>query len=591
MIIDMRNSVLRIIKSDKKNWFFFSLHIISAFLVSMAGLYAVEMARKVVDEGMEIQEKLFSYLLVACVVILGGSLFSFFETYSASVFSINSIRMLRDAAVKKLNKIKYSFFDNAHSGTILNRINGDIDLIQTNLEGNLPQFITAFFRFATAFLYLSFINFRLVMVCIVLTIVVFMFVKIVINPISKIFDKHQKKLDEAMEVANDCISGVYIQKSYNLEEEMKRKFDEKIDEVTRQSLKRQKILAITWPLTDILKFLPTIVCMVLGFVSAYQGEITGGDFVAFVILLGKITEPMSEFPVLMAAYKEALVCVKRINQIYQKEEETSGFYNPQKESSEYEENVVVKFSEVDFGYSQGETILNNLSFQIPKHQMVAFVGASGSGKSSLFKVISKLYDSQRGEIYFLGKALKDWQNEALREQIAYVPQEVYLFPCSIEENIAYGRPEATREEIVKMAKLAQAHEFILQLPDGYDTNVGERGIKLSGGQRQRIAIARAFLKDAPVLLLDEITSALDGGSERLLQQALKSYAEKRTVLVIAHRLSTILDADNIYVLEKGTIVEQGQHNKLIEKNGAYKRLYTKQLGEGMKDEVNMEGVC
>jgi ABC-type multidrug transport system fused ATPase/permease subunit len=331
--------------------------------------------------------------------------------------------------------------------------------------------------------------------------------------------------------------------------------------------------------------------MVLGFISAYNGEITGGDFVAFVILLGKITEPMSEFPVLMAAYKEAAVCVKRINQIYQSEEETNGSYTLSKEHGEYKGDSILRFNGVNFGYREEEIIIKNLSFQVPKHHIAAFVGASGSGKSSLFKIICKLYDSQSGDIHFLGKSLKNWENEALREQIAYVPQDVFLFPCSIADNIGFGRPGASREEIVEMAKLAQAHEFILQLPEGYETNAGERGIKLSGGQRQRIAIARAFLKDAPVLLLDEMTSALDGESERLLQQALKSYSKKRTVLMIAHRLSTIIDADEIYVLENGAIAEQGKHKELIEKNGAYKRLYTKQLGEDTKDEVNIERVC
>lgn len=580
----MKNSVIKIIGQDKKNWLYFSIHLIATVIVSMIGLYVVEMARNIVDDGQNINENLSNYLLMAVFVTIGGCIFSYLQTYTSARFSIQCVKNLRNAIVSKITHLEYNFFSQVHSGTLLNKINGDVDLIQSNLESTLPELLSALFKFTTAFIYLAFINLKLVLCCVFLTVIVFIFVKIVINPISKIFDKHQKKLDEAMEIANDCISGVYIQKAYNLKGEFTKDFDDKMDELTRQALKRQKILAVTFPMTDILKFLPTLVCMVMGFVSTFQGQISSGDFVAFVVLLGKITEPMAEFPVLIAAYKEVFVCVKRLNQILDSKEEQDGTY---KGRTKVSKGTILSFEHVDFAYEKGQPVLQDLSFEVQKGKMAAFVGASGSGKSTLFKIISKLYSYQGGGVKFCGTELSKWNNQALREQIAYVPQEVYLFPCSIAENIAFGCPGATREQIKRAARLAQADGFIEQLPEGYDTFAGERGVKLSGGQCQRIAIARAFLKNAPVLLLDEMTSALDVESEKLLQKALEIYAKDKTVMTIAHRLSTIINSDVIYVLEKGKIVETGSHEKLLKKNGAYARLYTKQLVEGEEDEASI----
>lgn len=574
----MKNNVLNIIGRDKKNWIYFSIHLIAAVVVSMIGLYVVEMARNIVDSGRDVYQNLPKYLSSAVFMTAAGCLFSYLQTYASARFSIQCVKNLRNAVAAKMTSIEYKFFSQVHSGTLLNRINGDVDLIQSNLESSLPELLSALFKFSTAFVYLAFINLKLVLCCVFLTIIVFIFVKIVINPISKIFDKHQKKLDEAMEITHDCISGVYIQKAYNLSGEFTKEFDDKMDELTKQALKRQKILAVTFPMTDILKFLPTLVCMVLGFVSTFQGEISSGDFVAFVVLLGKITEPMAEFPVLIAAYKEVFVCVKRLDQILTYPEEQSGEFR-----GEALRGPVLSFQKVDFSYEKDQPVLKNISFDVQRGKRVAFVGASGSGKSTLFKLVCKLYPYQAGKIRFYGTELSEWDNRALREKIAYVPQEVYLFPCSIAQNIAFGCEGATREQIKKAAKLAQADQFIEQLPQGYDTLAGERGVKLSGGQCQRIAIARAFLKNAPVLLLDEMTSALDVESESLLQKALETYARDKTVMTIAHRLSTIIHSDLIYVIDQGKIAETGSHQELLAKNGAYAKLYNKQLVEGEKD--------
>lgn len=577
------NKVFNIIKSDKRNLCYLAVHMFATIMVSLIGVYVVQLAKEIVDNGVSMSDQIGKYIMIALGLIIGGTLFSYCETYFSALFCTNTVQTLRNKLVGKILNLEYGYFDNVHSGTILNKVNGDVDLIQDNLENTVPQLITAVFKFASAFIYLAFINLKLVMCCVVLTIIVFVFVKVVITPISKIFDKHQKKLDEAMAVAQESISGVYMQKAYNLQEEFTRQFDEKIDEVTRQALKRQKLMAITFPLTDILKFLPTLVCMVLGFINTYQGEITSGSFVAFVMLLGKLTEPMAEFPVLIASLKEFQVCVKRINQIFDHPEEVSG----QVQKGDKKAQSILTFDKVSFAYNEDKQIIKDLSFKVAKGKMVAFVGSSGAGKSSLFKLITKLYSYDKGSIKFMGRELKDWDNAELREKIAYVPQEVYLFPSSIAENIAYGKVNATQAEIEKAAKLAQAHDFIMNLPDGYATKVGERGLKLSGGQKQRLAIARAILKDAPVLLLDEMTSALDVESEQLLQKALEGYAKNKTVLIIAHRLSTIINADEIFVLDAGKVVETGNHSSLIAKHGVYSKLYMKQVG-GEKEEVGGE---
>jgi ABC-type multidrug transport system fused ATPase/permease subunit len=243
------------------------------------------------------------------------------------------------------------------------------------------------------------------------------------------------------------------------------------------------------------------------------------------------------------------------------------------------EEVLLKLEQVGFSYKNGYEVLKGLSLEIKKGQIHALVGSSGSGKSTVLKLLCGFYDIDKGDIKLYGECYSKWNLEQLRKNFAVVSQEVYLFPGSIRDNIAYGKPDATEAEIIEASKTAYAHDFIMNFEEGYETMVGERGVRLSGGQKQRISIARAILKNAPVLLLDEPTSALDTNSEKLVQKALDEFMKDRTVIIVAHRMSTIVKADEIFVLESGALKERGTHQELIDKKGAYFSLYERQLVE------------
>lgn len=263
-----------------------------------------------------------------------------------------------------------------------------------------------------------------------------------------------------------------------------------------------------------------------------------------------------------------MVCVKRMEEILTAAEEENGT-----ETTPLNTETVISFEEVDFGYAEDNQVLHKLSFEVKKGENVAFVGESGGGKSTIFHVLCGFYDKSAGNYRLLGRKIEDWNRDALRKQLALVSQNVFLFPTTIEENIAYGNPKATQEAIVEACKKAEIHDFIMTLPEGYQTLVGERGAMLSGGQKQRISIARAILKNAPILLLDEPTSAIDVETEQLIQKAIHAVSEGRTCITIAHRLSTIADADRIMVLKQGNIVESGTHEELLQLGGVYASVY------------------
>jgi ATP-binding cassette, subfamily B, bacterial len=305
-----------------------------------------------------------------------------------------------------------------------------------------------------------------------------------------------------------------------------------------------------------------------------QNQLTFGSLFAFINLLNFVVNPLGSLPNIIASISEASGAAQRIFEIldHEVERKSGSTSQPQKESAS-----VIRFKDVDFAYQANTPVLKGLNLDIQQGQTVAIVGHSGGGKSTLLKIILGYYPLPGGQVSLFGRDLQEWQLAAARNQMAFVAQDTYLFPVSIAENIRCGKPDATQAEIEGAARLANIHDFIATLPEGYNTLVGERGARLSGGQRQRISLARAILKDAPILLLDEPTSALDTESETLVQEALDRFTANRTTLVIAHRLSTIKDADRVLVLDEGKIAEEGTHEDLMARGGLYLDLYQKQF--------------
>jgi ABC-type multidrug transport system fused ATPase/permease subunit len=321
--------------------------------------------------------------------------------------------------------------------------------------------------------------------------------------------------------------------------------------------------------------LPFLITFGFGGWLATTGRLTFGNLFAFVNMLNFVANPLSSLPPTFNRIAGATGAAQRVYALLdQPPERSDGGRFP----ADGADPTVLCLDRVGFAYDD-EPVLQEVSFTVARGQTVAIVGSSGGGKSTLLKLLLGFYPAQRGQLYLFGRELARWSLSAAREQMAFVAQDTYLFPVSMADNIGCGRPGASRREIERAARMANIHQYISSLPEGYDTLVGERGVRLSGGQRQRLSLARAILKDAPILLLDEPTSALDTESEALVQDALERFMSDRTTLVIAHRLSTIRDADRVLVLEDGRIVEQGTHDELMSRQGRYHELYLGQFDD------------
>lgn len=369
-------------------------------------------------------------------------------------------------------------------------------------------------------------------------------------------------------------------KAYTAEGREIERAHKRILDVLAATLKAVRTRALTSPVIELVATMGIVVIIYLGLYQTAQGHLTTGAFASFLTSLLMMVRPIKGVSNLNNTLQEGLAAVQRTFELI---DETPTVQEKAKAKALKIKKAEVAFENVSFAYEDGTNALENLNFKIPAGKTIALVGESGAGKSTILNLIPRFFDASGGAILIDGQNVKDVSLKSLRQNIGLVSQDVAIFDDTIFANIAYGNPNATEEEVIKAAQDAAAHNFIEELEEGYQTQVGENGAKLSGGQRQRISIARALLKGAPILLLDEATASLDTESEKQIQDALKKLAQGRTTLVIAHRLSTITDADEIYVLEKGTVAEHGTHEELLKKEGAYARLYQLQTGNNREE--------
>ncbi|MDP4147323.1 MAG: ABC transporter ATP-binding protein, partial [Bacillota bacterium] len=499
----------------------------------------------------------FIYYIIGAVVI--GFTVTYISKYLYGYFSSSMLRDIRGYALNYIRKLHVSYIEKNNSGDLVSRLTSDISVFQRFVENEVFNILSQCFLFIIAFIYLSTINWKLLLVSITLTPIALLLVNKLGKPIGGYSNKIQEHMGKAISQIIDAFNGISIVKSYNIGDNLYKKYKFNTDSILNNILKIVRIGVLSSPLHVILRLMPIVICIVYGSYLVVNKNLTPGQLISFTFLLTYIVSPLAFLPDIINGAKSAMGAAKRLVEVFDLPCERIGGAS----FEDYSDSSMVSFNNVSFSYDGEASVLNGVSFELGRGEKKALVGASGSGKSTIFKLLCEFYQHEQGQIKVYDKELKQWKLDALRSQVSLVSQDAFLFPTSIYENISYGRPDATKEEIIEAAKAANAHEFIMELSEGYDTLVNERGVKLSGGQKQRIAIARAILKDSPIILLDEATSALDNQSEALVQQALDRITKDKSVLVIAHRLSTIKNVNEIMVMDKGRIIEKGSHEKLM----------------------------
>lgn len=516
------------------------------------------------------------YTLLLVLVFAGQALFTGLQNYLFARSGEGVVADLRRHLFSHLLSLSPRFFENHKTGDITSRLTSDVTTVQGVVSNTLVQLFTTPLMFAATLAILFWTNWKLssfILAVVPLVILVAIVLGRIMRRLSKAF---QDKVAEANARAEESISGIRAVQSFTAEKLEAKRYSQLIGESYRTALRRALVSS---GLSGVVFF---TIFSALGLIFWYGGrlvslgEITPGQLVSFILYAFSVATSVGTLAGIWSQVQSALGASSRIFELLDTPSELKEPENPYPLTTVRGE---VRLEEVHFAYDERGEILRGVSLTALPGQVVALVGPSGAGKSTLIALIPRFYDVTKGRITLDGVDIRQLRLMDLRRQIALVPQETLLFSGSIEENIRYGNPQASQAEVIEAAKAANAHEFISAFPQGYQTLVGERGVKLSGGQRQRIAIARALLKNPKILILDEATSSLDSESEALVQEALDKLMQGRTTFMIAHRLSTVRNADQIVVLDKGQVVQQGTHEELLARGGLYKDLYELQFRE------------
>lgn len=469
-------------------------------------------------------------------------------------------------------------YETASSGDILSRLTNDLNLVRNFAASTVPSLINSGLTPLVTFAYLVQVNWRLTLIMTVVSPLLLWLGGKLSRPITQLSQELQEGLARLNVLAQESTTGSEIIRAHQLETLFNQRFQEQANltvDRTKQ-VARQRATLIGLQIATSLA--PVVACLCLGTYLILRGGLTPGGLMAFSTQSNSLTRPLGNIQGLLATIRQELAAAERVEALLGAEQEQSSGTVQTGDPAQ----PLIQFCNVSFRYPNREAAaLENVSLQVQPGEHIAIVGGSGSGKSTLFKLLLGLYPGYSGSVHLLGHSLRDWDLTALRRQIAIVTQDAHLFPGTIRENIAYGRPDASETEIIQAAMQANAHEFILTLADGYDTQVGELGGRLSGGQRQRIAIARAFLADAALLLLDEPTSALDAASALVIQQTLHRLMVGRTVLMITHRLAATRTCDRILVFGDGRLLEEGSYEQLLGQGGAFAELQRNAEREAM----------
>ncbi len=567
MIIPILNAMF-----DTDGGFQFTpLYELPALKLNAEGFDAILCYIYTIAFGVEFSQVRFLALLGVVTVLMSllNNLFRYAAAMTVERLRVNSVQRMRDEMFSRVLDMNVGYFSEQRKGDVMSKITQDVMVVQFCITNTLQV------AFRDPFLIIGFlvlmigISWQLSLFAILFLPIVGVIIGGIVKRLRHPAQRGQERMGDMVSVLDETLSGMKIVKGYNASNFIINKFRKINSEYSRLMISMARRQQLASPMSEFLGITAVAVILVFGGTLVSQGWISGAGFIAFIAAFSQITRPVRSFIDQFANINQGVAAGERIFSIIDAESEVKDVENARQFEGLKES---IELRNVHFSYDGQRDVINNASITIRKGETIALVGASGGGKSTLSELVPRFYDVTSGDVLFDGVSIRDYNQESLRQHMSIVSQDTVLFNDSIEGNILMGRPDATHDEVIEASKIANAHSFIMESADGYNTNIGDRGTKLSGGQRQRISIARAVLKNPEILILDEATSALDTESEKLVQDALTNLLKGRTSIVIAHRLSTIYNADRIYVIDQGRVAEQGTHQELLSQGGIYSNL-------------------
>ncbi len=556
----------------------FALDMLASFAVSTLGIFYPIVTRTMLNDFIPNQAYdmiiIFGLVLLALYLIRMG--LDYFIQYQGHMVGCKMQAQMRRDMFNHLQRLPYKFYDNNETGKIMSRMTNDLWEVSELAHHGPENVIISSISIITSFIYLATINIWLTLIIFVcaplLLTISFRYRKRMRNA----FMENRKAVAEINGALESSLSGIRVTKAFDNAETERVKFEKGNIAFVESKKDSYRAMGAFHALTTLVTNVFNVIVLIAGGLFLYGGTITFADYTTFIVSINLFLGPVNTLIMFTEQYQNGVTGFKRFLEILEAEPEIDG--ENAKDIERVEGNITLE--NVTFEYEQSKEVLRNMSLEVKKGQVFALVGPSGGGKTTICHLIPNFYKIEEGNILIDGVNIKDITMASLRRNIGIVQQDVFLFNSSIRDNILYGKPDATEEEVIIAAKRANIHDFVMTLKDGYDTKIGERGVKLSGGQKQRLSIARVFLKNPPILILDEATSALDNTTEILIQESLNELCKGRTTIVVAHRLSTVKNADEIAVISGGEIIEKGTHNELINiENGVYAHLYSLQFRE------------